>query len=257
MLETEILLVFVIGIISGFANIVGGGGSLISLPALIFMGLPSSEANGTNRLALMVQSLVAIYYFRRQGLFYPQISLFLGLPAILGAILGAHMAITISDEMFNNILAVVMLVVAAVLIWRPEKRFTIIANQKQNTFWRILAEVLLFFAVGFYGGFIQAGVGFIIIIALAFITGMSLVKINTLKVSIIAIYMFFAFIVFIWSGNVHWVLGGILAAGGAIGAWLGSAFVVHKGDRWIRVFLLTSTVIMAAALLDLHKIIGF
>lgn len=257
MTEAQVLLIFVVGIVSGFVNVVGGGGSLISLPALIFMGLPAATANGTNRVALMVQSLVAIGYFRQKGFFYPKLSFLLGVPAVLGSIVGAKFAIAISDEMFNTILASVMLLVAVLIIWRPEKRF--FSAEEKETFspLHLALASLAFFGVGFYGGFIQAGVGFIIIAALALITGMSLVKINTLKVFVTAIYMLSSLLVFLFSGHVHWLLGGVLAAGNALGAWWGSVFVVSKGDKWIRIFLVASVVLMAGKLLGVHRLVGF
>lgn len=257
MSETQaFLLVLFTGIVSGFVNIVGGGGSLISMPVLIFMGLPSAVANGTNRIALMVQSLVAIGYFRQKGFFYPKLSFILGIPAVLGSIVGAKFAISLTDEMFNNILAVVMITVIVLIIWRPEKKFMQGEENENYSPMRLAVASLIFFGVGFYGGFIQAGVGFIIIAALALITGMSLVKINSLKVFVTAIYMLSSLLVFVFSGKVEWGLGFTLAAGNALGAYLGSAFVVAKGDRWIRIFLVVSVSILAAKLLGLHKMLG-
>ncbi|MBO8129634.1 MAG: sulfite exporter TauE/SafE family protein [Peptococcaceae bacterium] len=259
MTETQAILIFIVGIVAGFANVVGGGGSLISMPVLIFAGLPSAVANGTNRVALMVQNIVAISYFRQKGFFYPKLSIMLGVPAVLGSIVGAKFAISLSDEMFNTILAVIMVMVAVLIVWRPEKYFIKSDNEETEKFGpaRLTMASLAFFGVGFYGGFIQAGVGFIIIAALSLITGMSLVKINSLKVFVVAIYMLSSLLIFVFSGNVHWMLGLLLAAGNAIGAYLGSAFAVAKGDRWIRVFLVVSVVIMAGKLLGLHELLGF
>lgn len=252
-----LLLVLITGVVAGFVNTVGGGGSLISLPVLIFMGLPSAVANGTNRIALMVQSLVAISYFRQKGFFYPKLSFILGVPAVLGSIVGAKFAISLSDEMFNTALAVVMITVIVLIVLRPEKYFLKDQEQENYTPLRLAMASLAFFGVGFYGGFIQAGVGFIIIAALAMITGMTLVKINSLKVAVTAIYMLSSLLIFIFSGNVAWGLGFILAAGNAVGAYLGSAFVVSKGDKWIRIFLVVSVSILAAKLLNLHQLLGF
>lgn len=245
------------GIASGFVNTVGGGGSLISLPVLIFMGLPSAMANGTNRVALMVQSIVAIGYFRQKGYFYPKLSLILGIPAVLGSILGAKFAISLSDEMFNKILAAVMLTVLVLIIWRPEQKFLKAAGEESLTRARLMVAVLVFFGVGFYGGFIQAGVGFIIIAALTLITGMSLVKINSLKVFVTLIYMLASLLVFVASGKVDWVLGLALAVGNAVGAYLGSIFTVSKGDKWIRIFLVVTVLILSGKLVGAHKLLGF
>jgi len=253
---TDTAIVLAAGLVSGFVNIVGGGGSLISLPVLIFMGLPSTVANGTNRVALMVQSIVAIGYFRQKGFFYPKLSMILGVPALLGSLLGAKFAISLSDEMFNKTLAAVMLIVLVIIIWRPEKHFFKTGEEENLNRRRLAMAALTFFGVGFYGGFIQAGVGFVIIAALSLITGMSLTKINSLKVFVSAIYIFTSLLVFIYSGKVDWVLGLILAVGNAAGAYLGSVFTVAKGDRWIRIFLVVTVLIMSGKLIGLHRLIG-
>ncbi len=254
---TEILIILATGVVAGFVNVVGGGGSLISMPILIFLGLPSAVANGTNRVALMVQSLVAIGYFRQKGYFYPKLSAVFGIPAVLGSIVGAKFAISLSDALFNKILAIVMIVVAILVIWRPEKRFLNMEEMSENLSRpRLIFASLAFFGVGFYGGFIQAGVGFIIIAALALITGMSLVKINSIKVSVTVIYIFASLLVFILSGKVDWVLGLALSAGNAVGAYLGGVFTVTKGDKWIRIFLVVSVIILSAKLLGVHKLVA-
>jgi uncharacterized membrane protein YfcA len=249
---------------------VGGGGSLITMPVLIFLGLPSAVANGTNRVALMVQSVVAIGYFKNKGFFYPKLSAILGIPALIGSIIGAKFAISLSDEMFNRVLAIVMLVVLVLIILRPEKWFL---SKKKGDIkegteereengedlgkTRLIIASLVFFAVGFYGGFIQAGIGFIIIATLALITGMSLVKINSLKVSVTLIYMSASLLVFILNGKIDWTLGFALAIGNAFGAYLGGMFTVSGGDKWIRIFLVITVSIMAAKLLGVHKLFGF
>jgi len=116
--------------------------------------------------------------------------------------------------------------------------------------------MFVFFGIGVYGGFIQAGVGFIIISALALITGMSLVKINSLKLFIALIYVSSSFVVFIIHGKVDWILGFTLAIGNALGAYLGSNFAVSKGDKWIRVFIVIAILSMSAKLLGVFNFLG-
>lgn len=243
-----IFLILIVGTISGFLNTVAGGGSLIAMPFLIiFLGLPSAVANGTNRIALMVQNLVAITNFRNKGFFNWKFSLKLGIPALIGSIVGSKVAVDLNDAIFNKILAGVMVIVLILILWNPQKKLTAI-GEKLSTGRQIIAMVVFFF-VGVYGGFIQAGVGFIIIVALTLITGLSLVKINSLKVFIIAMYMSSSLLVFVLSGKVNWILGLTLAVGNATGAWLGSNFAVAKGDKWIRAILVVTVLAMSAKLL--------
>lgn len=163
-----------------------------------------------------------------------------------------------------------MLTVLVLIIWRPEQK--LLKPKKENgekdgrdqeeeereeilSPLRLVIAALAFFGVGFYGGFIQAGVGFIIIAALTLITGMSLVKINSLKVFVTAIYMLTSLLVFVFSGKVHWIFGFTLAVGNAVGAYLGSAFTVSKGDKFIRIFLVVTVLVMSGKLLGLHKLL--
>lgn len=245
----DVALILVAGVVAGFMNTVGGGGSLISLPVLIFMGLPSAVANGTNRIALLVQSIVAVENFRRGGFIDLRLSLLLGMPAMLGSLAGVYMAITMPDAVFNRVLAVVMLVVLVLIIWQPEKKF--LKNGENLTTSRKAAAAAAFFFIGVYGGFIQAGAGFLIIVALSLITGMSLVRINGQKNLVVGLYILTSLILFMAGGKVDWVIGLTLAVGNGIGGWLGSSFAMARGDKWIRVFLVICVVLMAAKLLGL------
>jgi len=250
-------LILATGVAAGFMNTLGGGGSLLTLPMLIFLGLPAAVANGTNRIALMVQNVVGVSNFRRKGFFYPKLGITLAIPAVFGSFFGARLAISIPEELFQKILAVIMIVVMILILTRPEKRFLKEIEGENLSTVRLVVSIFVFFGVGLYGGFINAGVGFVIIVALTLITGMSLVKINSLKLFIVLIYIFSSFIVFLVHGKVDWILGLTLAIGNAFGAYLGSNFAVSKGDKWIRVFIVIAILSMSAKLLGLFNFLGF
>ncbi len=249
-------LILITGVAAGFMNTLGGGGSLLSLPMLIFLGSPAAVANGTNRIALIAQNIVAITNFRRKGFFYPKLGITLAIPAVFGSFLGAKIAISIPEELFQRILAIIMVIVMVLILTRPEKKFLKEIEGENLSSIRLVIAMFVFFGIGVYGGFIQAGVGFIIISALALITGLSLVKINSLKVFIVLIYVFSSFAVFIIHGKVDWILGSTLAIGNALGAYLGSNFAVSKGDKWIRVFIVIAILSMSAKLLGLFNFLG-
>ncbi|HET7578050.1 MAG TPA: sulfite exporter TauE/SafE family protein, partial [Bacillales bacterium] len=210
-------------------------------------------ANGTNRIALLVQNVTGILNFRRNGFFDWKISLWLSIPAVIGSLIGAYFAVAISDALFNKILAVVMIVVLIFVIWQPHKKLN--HQEKPATPGRMAAACILFFIVGLYGGFIQAGVGFLIIVSLTTIFGMSLIKVNAIKLFVAAVYILASFVVFIYHGEVNWLLGFILAVGNAFGVWIGSHFAVSKGDKWIRIVLVIAVILMAAKLLGLFDLI--
>lgn len=240
-------LILVTGTAAGFLNTVGGGGSLLSMPMLIFLGLPSAVANGTNRIALMIQNIVAVANFKHKGYFDLKLSIMLGVPALIGSILGSRVAISLPDHIFNRVLAVVMVIILMIIVKKPHKK--LVSDEEVFHPNRKIPAIIAFFFIGLYGGFIQAGVGFMIIVALTLLTGMSLVRINSLKVFIVGFYMLASLLVFIISGNVNWIFGLTLAVGNAFGAWLGSNFAVSKGDKWIQYILIIVVSVMAIKLL--------
>ncbi len=243
----HILLLVAVGIVSGFVNVIAGGGSLISVPVLIFLQLPSAVANGTNRLAILSQNITAVKKFKDKGFFDTKLNILLSATSIPGAIAGSLSAVNIQDALFNKILAIIMIMVMITTFIGNVKRKNS-SDIAKNPFW--LAVSFLF--IGFYGGFIQAGVGFIIIAALSIIGQLSLVKTNSVKVFVTLIYTIPSLLIFIVSGKVHWLYGAALAAGNAFGGWFGGHVSITKGDTWIRVFLAVTVTAMAVKLFILQ-----
>ncbi len=243
---THILIILATGLIAGFFNTVAGGGSLLSLPVLIFLGLPPSVANATNRVAIFSQNIFAVAGFKSKGIGAFKYSLMLGISALLGAIIGAKIAIEIRGDLFNKILAVIMISIVLLTIFgnkkNPDSTAESISTKKK---W---LGTIVFFFIGIYGGFIQAGVGFLIIGALQAIHHFSLVKTNSIKVFVILIYTFSALGVFILEGQVNWLYGLVLAAGNSAGAWFTSRWSVKKGDKTVRIILIIAVTLLAIKL---------
>ncbi len=251
---TELIIIFTVGILSGFLNVSAGGGSLITMPVLIFLGLPSAVANGTNRVALMAQNIIAISNFKKNGYFDVKLNLMLAIPALLGSLAGSQFAVLISDQVFDTVLALVMVMVLVLTITEPHKKLHISHFELTNK--HKIISMIVFFFIGMYGGFIQAGVGLIIIAALTMLTGYSLVKINGMKVFIVAIYMSVSLLVFLVNGKVDWVIGIALALGNGLGGFLGSHFSITKGEKWIKTIMIVAVILMAAKLFGLLDLIG-
>ena len=161
-----------------------------------------------------------------------------------GGIVGALAAVNVSDPVFKRILAgVLIFVIISMFMPKPSR---------ENIAGKIEKRLLLYaamFGIGFYGGFIQAGVGFLLMAALFHITTHSLVKVNAHKVFIVFIYTIPAFAVFIAAGKVDWALGFILAAGNAAGGWISSQVQLKKGDKLIRFILIIVLIGMSIKLI--------
>ncbi|MEM9671764.1 MAG: sulfite exporter TauE/SafE family protein [Bacteroidota bacterium] len=243
----DILLVLGAGFAAGFINTVAGGGSLISLPILIFLGLPPAVANASNRIAIFSQNIFGVLGFRSKGVTVWPFSLWLGLSALVGAVIGAKIAVDIPEDLFNRLLAIIMVVVLTFIVKnsRTKKGAEIVERMGQK---HQLISVGLFFFVGIWGGFIQAGVGFLIIMVLTSVNRLSLVKTNSVKVLVVLIYTSAALLVFVLEGKINWLYGGVLAVGNSSGAWIASRWSVEKGDRWVQAILVIAVVGMAIKL---------
>lgn len=225
-------LLVVVGIVAGFLNVMAGGGSLLTVPVMVFMGLPGPVANGTNRIAILAQNLTAIATFARRGFQEFRLSLSLAACAIPGAVAGALLGVHLEGIWFNRALALIML--GVMLVMHLDKGAKKRPESHQPTRTQLVSGHLLMLGVGFWGGFIQLGVGFIIMPVLNRVMGLDLVRTNMHKVFIIAVYTVVALLIFASQIELLWVVGIALAVGNSIGGYLGAHFTVSGGERMIR-----------------------
>jgi uncharacterized membrane protein YfcA len=190
---SKLILLFFVGSVAGFINVMAGGGSTITLPTLIFLGLNSSLANGTNRIAICIQNISGIISFKQEKYHKFKMSLKLASFTLPGAIAGSIIAINISDTLFQKILAYVLIgIIVSLLVPRPKQK-KIEDNKQYQRSWFIYPSMVL---VGFYGGFIQAGVGFLLMASLYHLMRLDLVYVNMHKIFIVFIYTIPALLIF-------------------------------------------------------------
>jgi len=184
------VMVLAAGLAAGFINTVAGGGSSITLPVLVLVGLPPNVANGTNRVAILLQSLVGVSTFRNNKVLDMGDGWRLSLPSALGALAGALVAIRVSDEAMRVVIIALMVGMLLLVIFNPEAWVKRQANDvvAKTGHW----QYFLFFLIGFYGGFIQVGVGFLLLAGLVMGRGLDLVRANALKVMIVLVYTIIA-----------------------------------------------------------------
>lgn len=231
----QVALLVSVGVVAGFLNVMAGGGSLLTVPVMVFLGLPGAVANGTNRIAILAQNLTAIATFARKGFKDFKLSLTLALCALPGAAIGAMVGTQLDGVWFNRALAITMIAVMLVMHFDRGPK-AVEANYKPNTKQLRNGHVLMVIA-GFWGGFIQIGVGFILMPILNRVMGLDLVRTNMHKVFIIATYTLVALSIFASQLELLWVVGLALAVGNSIGGYLGAHFTVSKGEHLIRIVL--------------------
>lgn len=240
-----LLILFGVGAAAGMVNVMAGGGSTLTLPVLVLLGVDAGVANGTNRVAIVIQNISATLTFKADKKTRLRKSMSYGLWAIPGALIGAFAATRIEDAWFERILGVLLIVVVLTMIVPRSNPGSDSTARKSP--WS--GPVLLL--LGFYGGFIQMGIGFLFMAVFFHLLHMDLVSTTVHKVVIVLIYSIPALLVFAIAGDVDWVLGLSLAAGNATGAFAAAKIAVRRGEKAIRVVLIVAVLIMALRILGI------
>jgi uncharacterized protein len=238
-----------VGIVCGFINTLAGSGSVISLPLLTFLGLPPTVANGTNRIAILLQSAYGAYRFHKKDLLPVKYSLWLVPVAVAGGAMGAGIAVSLNETMMKYSIAAVLVIMLVVILLKPKQW---LKNPKDvvvpsRPSWITL---LSFFALGIYAGFIQAGAGVFILILLVLGSGLDVHRSNAIKLLVIAGLNIVALAIFIINDQVDYVWGFILAGGNLIGAWLATHFAMSWGPKVVHYLLIAVIVMSVLKLLD-------
>lgn len=247
-----VLALIVSGVFVGFINTLAGGGTIISLSIFMFLGLPAGIANGTNRVAVILQNMTSVSQFRRKKVLDFKKANKLAIPTMIGAIVGAQIASDINEAIFRKAVGVVLIVMMYFILTKPSQWLKgTEALMEKPVSW---IQIVIFFVIGVYGGFVQVGVGYFILAGVVLGAGYDLVKANAIKVWIILLYTPLALIVFILNDQVRWDFGLIHAIGNIIGAYVASRFAVSWGANFVRWFVIVIIIIFASDLLGIINI---
>lgn len=239
------LLLVPAGLVAGALNVVAGGGSFLTLPLLIFLGLPHHAANGTNRFAVLLQTVGATAAFRRAGAMPRGIVPRLGPACALGAVAGSLLVLRVGETAFLRVLAIVMVLFTLAPLLRrrgPEAREPADDHPPPGA-----ALFVAFLLMGFYGGFVQAGVGFLSLGVTSW-AGYGLVAGNAIKVACISLFSVVSLAIFSANAAVDWPLGLSLGFGTLVGGLIGTRLSILAGDRILRFVVSAATLAFAVAL---------
>jgi len=234
-----------IGLMAGVINTLAGGGSNLSLPALMMYGLPADIANATNRVSVLMQSFVATRGFYQHDKIDSTSVKDSFLPLLIGGLIGAITASYLNVELLKPVLLGTMIVVSLWVVFKSDTD-----TGKQGSRKSCYDSKFAFFttlAAGFYGGFIQAGVGFVLIATFVGVLNYDLLRANAMKMVATAIFTSIALLVFVLRDQVAWLPGIILAAGSMIGAQVAVKFAVEVKARTLKILVLLMTVFASAA----------
>ena len=238
------------GTLVGIINTLAGGGSIISMTMFMAFGLPINIANGTNRIAVLMQNAAATITFIRKKSFNINHGLLLSIPVIVGNIIGADVASDIDQWIFKVCFGVILLVIMVYLL--------IDHRLKPKEGHRVEIKPLhyfLFFLIGFYGGYIYIGLGYLILTVTLWLMRMDMVMANAIKGFVILIATPFSLAVFMIMGNVDYTFGIVHGLGNMIGSFLASHYMAGWGKNFIKIFMAAIVAICFADLmgwLSLH-----
>ena len=255
-IELFLLTIFAGGL-AGFINTLAGSGSLITLPMLIFLGLPANVANGTNRVGILIQCAVSAWKLHQAKTWrfsHSQI-LRLFVPTILGAMGGAWIAVDVSEEAMKVVIAIVMFVMLGV-IWNNPAQW-LRENAEEMVHYKPILTGTLLFLIGLYGGFIQAGTGILLVGVFVMSCGFTLVQATSLKILLIGIFNLPVLFIFALNGQVVWLIGLIMSIGQAVGAWIAAHYLSNhtSATLWVRRLLLLIIFLSASKMIwDLVQI---
>jgi hypothetical protein len=248
-------LIFLAGMTAGIMNVLAGSGSVVTLPALVFLGLPADVANGTNRVGITVQCLVGTETYRRGGKLQTEGVGWLIAPTLVGTAIGAWGASQLDAAQTNIVIGVVMIGMLVVLLVDPKRWIDPGGkNFEGRPPWWMMVIML---GVGLYGGFIQAGVGVMMLAALVLGAGYEIVPANAVKMLIALIFTAVALAIFAFDGQVNWTYGALMAVGQGTGGFVGAKFAVEsdEADIWIRRLLIVIVIVAASKFLGLFDLI--
>lgn len=224
-----------------------GGGSNLTIPALMVLGLPADIANATNRVSVLLQSLTATKGFKSHGkLDIPDLKSIVGV-TIIGGVFGAASASYMPPEYLKPTLLLAMIIMAGIILFKPSTvsppegtiPFSVSESKKQS--------IPMLFLAGFYGGFVQAGVGFILIAAIAGSLRYDLVRANALKIVCTAAFTAIALVIFIFRDQVLWLPGLTLAVGSMFGAHIAVKITINISPNTLKWFLFLMTIFASMA----------
>lgn len=254
----HIIILIISGLIVGFINTIAGGGTIVSLSVLMFLGLPPVVANGTNRVAIIAQNITAVANFHRKKLIDWKKSFKLAMPVLLGTFIGAIIGNHISNDFFKYVFGFIAIFFAVSLVFQPDRWI----KGKESLMRKKVspAMYILFFFIGIYGGFIHVGIGYFFLASLVLGAGYDLLRANAMKNLLVLLYVPVSLLIFAKAGNVNWTYGCIHAIGNVIGAQLAVHFAVRKGARFVRyimIFLVFIVILQFFGLINAEKWITF
>ena len=246
---TIIIILIISGILVGFINTLSAGGTTISIALYLALGIPAQITNAINRVGVLLQNGFASYLFYRKNLINYKHLILYSLPLLVGALFGSLIAINIDEKIFNICFAIVLLLMVVFLFIETKATSK---QEKPLTLKNYLIVCPLFLITGFYGGFVQAGTGFLLIAVVGSVLGYDLIKTTAIKNTLMFAYTIVAMAVFLFRGGIetkYWIYALIHSFGNLVGSYIAAHYALKKGTQFIKIVIICVVVLIALNLL--------
>ena len=243
------------GLVAGVINTLAGNGSAITLTILTeVLGLPPNVANGSNRVGIIFQSWSSTYAFNKGGKLPVKKSLKFVIPSVIGALFGVWVAVNVSNEAFKEVFKYLMIALLFVILIKPKRWLQPTDSEAKHS---LVWIIPLYLALGFYGGFIQMGMGIFFLASMVLLAKFDLVEGNAVKVFVVACYTIFVLGIFAYRGLVDWQAGGLIAIGQFTGAYFTAKYASEYPNLnvWVYRILVAVVIFAIVKLFSLHTLL--
>jgi len=241
----QYLALFAVGAMVAFINSIAAGGSTLSIPLMILLGIPPTLANGTNRVGILIGNMSSVVNLRKHGYLDSRMYKRLLPSTLVGALLGTVFAVQVNDRVFTLLLAGVIIAVSILSRLGTDPLGPPPTQPPTSAGWK---THLAFAFLGVYGSFLQVGIGFLQIFTLRRYTGYDLVRVNALKNALTTSFLLISALGFALSGKIIWGLAISMSCGAAIGGVLGSKMQRKRGHAFVQKFVSWAGLALAAKL---------
>ena len=248
----HIIIAILGGAFAGALNTLAGSGSAITLTILTeLLGLPGNLANGTNRVGILFQGWAGTYAFYKNGKLKLERTWTYIIPTVIGAIGGVLLAVWVSSEQFKAVFKFLMIFMLIVVLVKPKRWLIKTDNTRKPNLW---ISIPVFLALGFYGGFIQMGMGVFFLAAMVLGAKFSIMESNAVKAFVVALYTIIVVAIFQWKGLIDWQIGLVLAFGQTIGGWFTAVYASRykRADLWAYRLLVVVVIFAIIKMFGLH-----
>lgn len=240
-----LLLVLLTGIVAGFFDSTLGAGGLISIPSLIFLGLPPQIAIATDRFGTIGQTLTSLVKFWKAKKIVWKFVPILAFISLFGSLIGANILLNVNPKVLESVVGILILILLPLIFLKRD--IGVQRTKMSNT--KTVIGLIIYFFIMIFGGFFGQGTGPMIFYALTFFLGFTMTEVLATGIIPWFVLSLSSLLIFALNGIIDYKTGIVLLAGMGIGGHIGAHVALKKGDLWVKRLFVLFVIIFGVKLL--------